>query len=74
MEVVSNSVGFALRFKSKEDLKHIIENLQDQLEWIEQENIQPPYIYFTYEKENLEEKVRKIVKELKGESQCKMQK
>ncbi|NLA32977.1 MAG: hypothetical protein GX864_03460 [Mollicutes bacterium] len=74
MEVVSNSVGFALRFKNKEDLKHIIDNLQDQLEWIEQENIQPPYIYFTYEKENLEEKVRKIVEELKGESQCKTQK
>jgi hypothetical protein len=48
MQVISSEIGFALKFESKEEISNIIDHLKGQLEWIYQENVEPPYIYLTY--------------------------
>jgi tryptophan synthase alpha subunit len=46
----------------------VIEHLQNQLNWIEQENIESPYIYLTYVGECSEKDAKEFVDKLKGES------
>ena len=67
MQVISSELGFALKFESLENLRIVIDHLQRQLEWVEQENVEPPYIYFTYNNAVNPEIAREYINKLKKE-------
>jgi tryptophan synthase alpha subunit len=48
MIVISDEKGFALKFENLEDMIQVTNNLLGQLKWIQEEDVKPPYIYFTY--------------------------
>lgn len=43
--VLSSATGFTLIFENKESLQTVINHLSGFMEFIEQEDIEPPYIY-----------------------------
>lgn len=49
MQVIGTSKGFIIRCETEEELEGTIENLWDWLEWIRQENVEPPYLYMTHD-------------------------
>jgi hypothetical protein len=60
-------IGFALKFESLEDLKRVVEHLQGQIEWAEQEKAEPPYIYLTYADKCSVEDAKEFMEKLKAE-------
>lgn len=70
MEVLSSNLGFSLIFNSIDDLKTNIKNLQNQLIWVEEEKIEPPYLYlntnnYQYTIEELEKYISELKRRLK---------
>lgn len=49
MKIVSSSLAVILVFESRKNLQGIIEHLQGMLEWAEKDNVEPPYLYATFE-------------------------
>lgn len=49
MNIISTSKGFVLGFKNKKDMEKHIENLEGQLEWIKEENVDAPYLYCVFD-------------------------
>lgn len=65
MIVVAGFRGACLMFRSKADMKKVIENLQGMLEWAERDGIKPPYLYNTFVPEQNPDSVQKDMKVLK---------
>ena len=59
--VISNHFGYCLVHTTKKGLKTTIKNLQGHLEWIEKEDIEPPYLYMSYYKEAKGKEMEKII-------------
>lgn len=66
MRVVSTTAGFILVFNNKREIEGLVEHLQKQLEWIEQEGIEPPHLYSQFHESTPEDDVREILEELKN--------
>ena len=65
MNVISSAHGFVIKFDNKESMKCHIENLKGQLEWIEKENINPPYLYSLYYNETTKEDIQNLLDKIK---------
>jgi tryptophan synthase alpha subunit len=65
MQVISDQIGFALKFESLEDLIQVANNLYGQIEWIQKEEVEPPYIYLTYAGKCNQDDAREFMNKLK---------
>ena len=45
MMIVSSAYGQTLVFTDRQSLEDVIKHLSGQLEWVDDEQIQPPYVY-----------------------------
>ena len=67
MRVIASPLGLVLYFETRKELKGVIKHLQGHLEWIEKENVEPPYLYSTFDDRIPTEEIDKMLDELKGQ-------
>jgi len=60
-------MGIVISFVSIKELQGVVQHLQSQLKWIEQENVNPPYLYSQFDERIPKEEVSKMLDELKGD-------
>ncbi len=65
MIAVSNECGLTLVFKDVEDLRLVIAHLSGQLEWVEANDVPPPYIYTRYHSDIGKDEIDKYTDKLK---------
>lgn len=66
VKVIATECGLILMFESKEDLQLRIEHLQKHLEWIEQQNSNPPYFYAVYDDTIDRKRVAEVLAQFKN--------
>lgn len=67
MFVISTSMGFVLKFQDKDDMRQHIDNLKNQLNWINKNDIEDPYLYAIFDDAIETEKVQELLEKLKEE-------
>ncbi|MFW6377211.1 MAG: hypothetical protein ACOCZ5_01070 [bacterium] len=65
MEIIATEMGFVLKFENIDDLKRVHKNTGEMAEWVEEENIEPPYLYVTYDESIDSEKIRGLIDRIK---------
>jgi hypothetical protein len=65
MRIIATAQGFILYFESIDDLKGLIQNLSGQLEWVKSKNIEPPFLYASYDERMPKQEIEKLLDELK---------
>ena len=65
MKIISTGHGFILKFDSIESMETHINNLKGQLEWVKQEDIQPPYLYSVYYPKTTNEEMQNLLDKIK---------
>ena len=64
MKIITSKYGFALFFDDKKDLKKVIADLKGFLNRVEENKVEKPYIYFTFDNEFKGEEKNEIVQKL----------
>lgn len=72
MIIISTSMGFILVLPNKESLKETIKHFQGQLEWIEKENVDPPYLYGISDDRIGREDIEDLLQRFKGQFEVKV--
>lgn len=67
MKVIATVMGIVISFASIGELQGVIKHLQDQLEWIERENINPPYLYSQSDERIPKDEISKMLDEIKSD-------
>lgn len=65
MRIISDEIGFCLSFKSLEELQWHVRQLQQQVEWIQENDVQAPHLYLVYGDRVSDESAREFLEELK---------
>ena len=65
MRVIASTLGLVLYFETRKELKGVIQHLQGHLEWIEKENVEPPYLYSAFDDRIPRDEIDKMLDELK---------
>lgn len=65
MEVISTANGFILKFESLDSLKGTVDNLKGQIEFIKENEIDPPHLYSLYAEETTAKEITNKLNEIK---------
>ncbi len=69
MKILSTAIGMVLIFDSHRDLSGVIDHLSGMKEWIEKENIDPPYLYSIFHDSIPREEIEELLTDIKSQGE-----
>ena len=68
MKILSTPQGFVLIFDSLKEIRGVIKHLSGMSEWVESEDVPPPYLYSVFDERIPHEEIDEMLDEIKNEN------